>query len=245
METIEGNFQIHCGKKSTKMSDKKHALLKIFFLQKSIRDYLKPYGHGKYPGTSLKCRWEDRIDKQNWCHVSRRKLIDWTHDVHCSRSENFGFALAQPCIILKPTKIFDWEPEPYYNITEVQQLPQMPKRLKNEISKTWEKYCKGQGEKTESKCPRLRMVWVTCEGETLMDTEYMGPVHLTPMNGFPGKYFPFVNQNHYLSPLISIQFRNLTPGVLVSVVCKLWAKNIRHDTNNPFIGGTRFELRMN
>ena len=142
METIEGNFQIHCGKKSTKMSDKKHALLKIFFLQKSIRDYLKPYGHGKFPGTSLKCRWEDRIDKQNWCHVSRRKLIDWSHDVQCSRSENFGFALAQPCIILKPTKIFDWEPEPYYNITEVQQLPQMPKRLKNEISKTWDKHCK-------------------------------------------------------------------------------------------------------
>ena len=66
-----------------------------------MRNYLKPYGHGKSPGTSLKCRWEDRIDKQNWCHVSRRKLIDWTHDVHCSRSENFGFALAQPCIIIK------------------------------------------------------------------------------------------------------------------------------------------------
>lgn len=99
----------------------------------------------------------------------------------------------------------------------------------------------------EEKCPRLRMVWVSCDGETEIDKEYMGPIFFTPkgLDGFPGYYFPYVNQNHYLSPLMTLQFRNLQPGILVSVVCKLWAKNIRHDPFDPFIGGARFELRMN
>ena len=67
---------------------------------------------------------------------------------------------------------------------------------------TWTKHCKGKGEDLENKCPRLRMVWVSCEGETSADTEYMGPVFYTPNNkhlpGYPGYYFPYVNQNHYL-----------------------------------------------
>ena len=45
------------------------------------------------------------------------------------------------------------------------------------------------------------MVWVSCEGETAADKEYMGPVVFTPKKhppGYPGYYFPYVNQNHYL-----------------------------------------------
>ena len=37
-----------------------------------------------------------------------------------------------------------------------------------------------------------------------------------------------------------MQFQNLEPGILVSVVCNMWAKNICHETKNQFIGGTRF-----
>jgi hypothetical protein len=37
------------------------------------------------------------------------------------------------------------------------------------------------------------------------------------MQGFPGFYYPYLNQDHYLSPLVFIQFRNITPGVLIQV----------------------------
>ena len=37
---------------------------------------------------------------------------------------------------------------------------------------------------------------------------------------------------------------NITPGVLISIQCKLWAKNIRHDPKDPMIGGVQFELLM-
>ena len=60
------------------------------------------------------------------------------------------------------------------------------------------KYCKGKGPEIEARCPRLRMVWVSCTGETPADTEYIGPIHYTPRPGYPGFYFPYINQNHYL-----------------------------------------------
>ena len=34
----------------------------------------------------------------------------------------------------QPTKLFDWEPDPYYNLTEVEHHPTMPKNVKNNIS---------------------------------------------------------------------------------------------------------------
>ena len=36
------------------------------------------------------------------------------------------------------------------------------------------------------RCPQLRVIWLSCEGETPADTENMGPVTYTPWHGFPG-----------------------------------------------------------
>ena len=54
---------------------------------------------------------------------------------------------------------------------------------------------------------------------------------------------PMINMTS-LSPMVWVQFHDLTPGVLVSVVCRLWARNVRHDPRNPRVGGVRFELLM-
>ena len=32
-----------------------------------------------------------------------------------------------------------------------------------------------------------------------------------------GYYYPYLNQMHYLSPIIWLQFRNLTPGVIIQI----------------------------
>ena len=37
------------------------------------------------------------------------------------------------------------------------------------LDSTWTKHCQGKGDEIENKCPRLRMVWVSCEGETAAD----------------------------------------------------------------------------
>jgi hypothetical protein len=64
---------------------------------------LKPYSHGKFPGGSLKCGWDEKIGRDNWCHVSKNRLIDWSTDVPCTKTENYGYPMAQPCIMLKVT----------------------------------------------------------------------------------------------------------------------------------------------
>ena len=105
-------------------------------LKDSLKNFLGLYGHGKYPGGSNKCKWHTDTanrDKTNWCHVSRRKLIDWSAEVKCSKGESYGFPMSQPCIYLRPTKLFDWEPKPFYNLTEVELHPTMPKIIKDKI----------------------------------------------------------------------------------------------------------------
>ncbi len=87
------------------------------------------------------------------------------------------------------------------------------------LASTWEKKCRGKGEEVEERCPNLRMVWVSCEGDTSADKEYMGYLHYTQYPGiqhstnwtiilamahiafsagFQGYYFPYLNQQNYL-----------------------------------------------
>ena len=67
-----------------------------------------------------------------------------------------------------------------------------------DVEKTWSSKCAGKGAALEERCPQLRMVWITCEGATPHDTEYMGPVSYTPTTGVRGFYFPYLNQQLYL-----------------------------------------------
>ncbi len=66
-----------------------------------MRDFIRQYSHGKYPGASRKCKWHSNSTLDAWCHVSKRRLIDWTHDVYCSKAEDYGYPMGQPCILLK------------------------------------------------------------------------------------------------------------------------------------------------
>lgn len=88
------------------------------------------------------------------------------------------------------------------------------------------------------------MIWVSCAGVTAADRENAGGITLYRMQGFPGFYYPYYNQQNYLAPMVWLQLRDLTPGVLVSIQCKLWARNIKHDPARPTKGGVLFEILM-
>ena len=47
------------------------------------------------------------------------KWVAHDTDIECSKPEKFGMYHGQPCLMLKLNKVYGWEPEPYYNITEV------------------------------------------------------------------------------------------------------------------------------
>jgi len=50
------------------------------------------------------------------------------------------------------------------------------------------------------------IIWVSCEGENPADIENLGPIQYYPTRGFPGYYFPFLNQKGYLPPILAINF---------------------------------------
>lgn len=50
------------------------------------------------------------------------------------------------------------------------------------------------------------MIWISCEGENPADVENLGPIQYIPHRGFPGFYFPFMNQKGYMPPILAIHF---------------------------------------
>jgi sodium/potassium-transporting ATPase subunit beta len=139
-------------------------------------------------------------------------------------NKGHGYDIGQPCIFLKLNRIFGVTNDVY---NDPENLPEeMPQHLKDHI--------KAQ--------PNKDQVWVDCRGEYPADEEGMGNlVYYPPSRGFPSYYFPFENQDHYESPLVAIQFKNLNLGQLLHIECRAWAKNIDYD-RRARMGISHFEL---
>ena len=109
----------------------------MIILQSSILDFITPYsGFGKFQGPSEKCTWNTILDKEKRCHVKVRKWFDDAVDFPCSKPEAFGYIRGFPCIALKMNRIYGWEPEPYYNVTEVMNSDVIPQTVKGNIEFT-------------------------------------------------------------------------------------------------------------
>uniref|UniRef100_A0A6G1SET6 Sodium/potassium-transporting ATPase subunit beta-2 n=1 Tax=Aceria tosichella TaxID=561515 RepID=A0A6G1SET6_9ACAR len=133
----------------------------------------------------------------------------------CSESQNFSYHLGKPCILVKLNRIYGWKPDPY--MFRPKDYPiQAPFR-------------EGQ-------------VQITCEGQSWVDKENIGPIDYYPQ-AIETKYFPFTNQPGYQSPFVMVHLKNPRPGVLIFIECKAWAKNIQHDRAKSR-GMVNFELMI-
>lgn len=191
-----------------------------------LDDFLKPYREpdSKFDSITQTCDFETPDTPDRVCKVD---ISQWSP---CIKENNYNYQNGAPCIFLKLNKIFGWMPE-FYNDTE--KLPEnMPSDLKSHINAE-----KKHNEKS------LNMVWVSCEGENPADVENIGSIQYIPRRGFPGFYFPYVNQEGYLSPIIAIWFEKPASGVLINIECKAWARNIHHDRAERR-GSVHFELMI-
>jgi len=57
--------------------------------------------------------------------------------------------------------------------------------------------CHAKGPFLEAKCPQLRNIWISCEGETAADKENAGKISYVEKPAFPGYYFPYLRQMNY------------------------------------------------
>lgn len=86
---------------------------------------------------------------------------------------------------------------------------------------------------------------IECKGEHPADVDNIGAVEYYPKAGFDMKFFPYLNQDNYLSPLVFVKFRNPTLGVLIQVVCQPTnVKNIEQKKQSRGDGRVHFELMI-
>jgi sodium/potassium-transporting ATPase subunit beta len=145
----------------------------------------------------------------------------------CTKENNFGYHEGEPCILLKLNRIYGWEPEPFTNETINED---------NDHARAAKEALNGE--------THPDYISITCEGENPGDVDNRGEVKFYPNLGFPMKYFPFMNQKGYQTPVVFAQFEQPRPGVIIQVWCKVWAKNVYHHKNDK-AGSIHLELYMN
>ncbi|CAG0924354.1 unnamed protein product, partial [Notodromas monacha] len=156
----------------------------------------------------------------------------------CTKENRFGYDRGNPCIILKINKVYGWIPETY---GPEDNLPdEMPEFLKREVRKTsvsreFSLYSNVRTGfvalslslgvtifilelKDENRRPPS--VWLSCEGITSADREYLGAVEYFPYPGFPAYFFPYTKTPGYLSPLVALHLKDPKPVTSSSVTKK-------------------------
>jgi len=149
----------------------------------------------------------------------------------CTPENNFGFASGQPCILIKLNKIFDWTPEPYESEYD------MPENIPDSIRESFKKNVANNDHDLNNR------VWLECEGNQVSDRENLGEISYYPTNGISKNFFPYQNQPRYLPPFIFANIKNSRRGVLITIKCKAWARNIWHDSKSNR-GLVKFELMI-
>ena len=97
---------------------------------------------------------------------------------------------------MKLLQIYGWKPKPYKNATF---LPNEAPQALKDIATTF-----------EANNPNAvgKMIWLSCEGENPADVENIGEIKYHPYPGIPHYYFPYENQEGYLSPVIFAHLKN-------------------------------------
>jgi len=144
----------------------------------------------------------------------------------------FGYDKGTPCIFLKLNKIFGLENLPI-NVealdTQYSESPNI-EEMKKEI--------KTGGDSDQ--------VWVNCYGKYPADVEALkgGIEYIPKSRGIPNYYFPYKNQDYYVSPLVAVKFTPKSkPGQLIHVECRAYAKNIGYNRRDK-VGISVFELQV-
>lgn len=142
-------------------------------------------------------------------HTTRKRIcfVDVKADSEsCTKDSGFGYKQGKPCVLVKLNRIYDWIPKSFSE-------DEIPTELKDLIKEGFEK----------------DLVYVTCVGETEADKDNVGEIVYLPKQGIPSYYYPFTNQERYLSPFVFIKFRSIKRGVVVEVRCRAWFKNVGTD----------------
>lgn len=195
-----------------------------------LDSYLTPYKKidERDDKNLVECNFDELKPGQGqYCKVKANDLMK----EQCTLDTNYGFETGTPCLLLKLNRIYGWKPEPYENVTEIPS--DAPSSLTEEIRALTKDSPKMMGQ----------MIWLSCEGENPADKENIGAISYYPYPGFPTYHYPYEKQKDYLSPAVFAHLKNPKRGVLISIKCTAWAKNIIHDSKGED-GAVHFEVMI-
>ena len=133
-------------------------------------------------------------------------------------NQTYGFPSGTPCVAVKLNRIFEFVPDLILDDD------------------------KGNATNATASLPYLQ---IECEGLHFADKDNIGPIDYFPRAGIDMWHFPFLGQEHYLSPLVFVKFANVTRNVLVQVDCRPTnARNIVPDKHSKGSGRVQFELMV-
>ena len=74
----------------------------------------------------------------------------------------------------------------------------------------------------------FRGPYVDCAPNTPVDRENMGgELKFAPQSQeLPFIYFPYLNQDNYMTPFIAIKFNKPNRNVYIGITCRLWSANL-------------------
>jgi sodium/potassium-transporting ATPase subunit beta len=168
---------------------------------KLVDEFLEPYREIQNRKNFQKCGFKTKLKPNSVC------LIDVTQFGRCSAENQYGYNSSSPCVFIKLNKIFGWMPKFYTKPISgmprdlVEAMKKLPKSQRNQI-------------------------WVSCNGEDPVDKENTDGFNYYPGRGFPGYYYPYLNIENYLSPLVAVEILNPKPNIIINIECRAWAKNI-------------------
>lgn len=152
-------------------------------------------------------------------------------DTPCSKESKFGLDSTSPCVVVKLNRIINWLPK----AAEIEQFPV----VLNETIKELE---------ANDKIENQKYVYVACSGQNSVDKDnikeivYYSSHYSNQIGGINFKYFPYINQPNYLSPLIFVHFKKVSSNTLINVVCKAYAGNIDNLDSLNQRGMVKFSL---
>lgn len=186
-----------------------------------IDEFLAPYDH-QHKNQKM-CYFNGTVPDGKVCKVLLSSFGD------CSKEKDYGFRNSAPCFFIKLNRIIGWEPIPY---DDPENLPaDMPDSLKKHIA--------------TQPAEKRKVVWVSCAGENPADRENIGDVQYWPYQGIPMFYYPYINTENYMSPLVAVQLKRPVRHVLINIECRAWAKNIRYSKlKNEREGSVHLEVMV-
>ncbi|GLG92254.1 Sodium/potassium-transporting ATPase subunit beta-1 [Gryllus bimaculatus] len=186
-----------------------------------IDEFLSPY-EVKYDNQVV-CDFNMSAPAGKVCEV---KLSTFGNCVH---ENDYGFRNSAPCFFVKLNKIIGWTPKPYESSAECPDS--MPDDLKKHIDSL--------------PAEERKVIWVSCEGENPADKENIGELQYWPYQGFAAYYYPYMNTDNYVSPLVAVQLKRPVRNVLINIECRAWAHNIRYSKQkNEREGSVHLEVMV-